>query len=106
MPNDILALHFICGFSYASPTNRPPIQSKDLTEKLNIISEQSFLSPDEPPPDEPKAEKSQVGARVALAFKLGRIVPDGGRVVGKPIVVGPALEAGDGVLHEAMGKQL
>ncbi len=76
-----------------------------MTEKLNIISEQSFLSPDEPP-DEPKAEKSQVGARVALALKLGRIVPDGGRLVGKPIVAGPALEAGDGVLHEVMGKQL
>ena len=88
---------------YISPITTPN-QIKDLTEKLNITSVQSFLSPDEP--SEPKEEKSQVGARVPVEFELGRIVPGDRVVENPPIVVGPALEAGDGVLQDAIGKQL
>jgi hypothetical protein len=81
-----------------------PNQIKDLTETLNITSVQSFLSPDEP--FGPKLEKSQVGARVPVEFELGRIVPGGRVVESPPLVVGPTLAAGDGVLQDAIGKQL
>lgn len=89
-------------FGYTSPTIKTPIHTTDLTDKLNIISAQSLIGGGEVL----KLVKSHVGARVPLEFELGWIEPRDRVVEKTSVIVGPELEAGDGELQEAMGKQL
>jgi hypothetical protein len=76
-----------------------------LTKKFVVItSVQPLLSL-----DPVKLEKSHVGASVPLELELGKIVADG-VIDCKPLAIVVASElleaAGDGLLHDAMRKQL